>query len=114
MASASSSEKVWHQDILDDSDIGNVDGLKGLWIYCQVCAKKINMKYPFRGSRWNEHAKAVSHLEAKAKQKHQKAGESSPLKQSSMMSFMAHGCTSSSSSPSSTAVSKEGLQGRDR
>ena len=79
-ASASSSEKVWQQDILDDSDVENVDELKGLWIYCQVCAKKINMKHPSRGSRWNEHAKAVSHLEAKAKQEHQKAGESSPLK----------------------------------
>jgi hypothetical protein len=75
-ASAFSSEKVWQQYILDDSDVENVDELKGLWIYCQVCAKKINMKHPSRGSRWNEHAKAVSHLEAnKAKQEHQKAGE---------------------------------------
>jgi hypothetical protein len=73
--------------------------LKGLWIYCQVCAKQINMKYPFRGSRWNEHAKVVSHLEAKSKQEHLKTGESSPLKQLSMMSFMAYGCSSSSSSP---------------
>jgi hypothetical protein len=52
-ASASSSEKVWQQDILDDSAVENVNELKGLWIYCQVCTKKINMKYPFRGSRWN-------------------------------------------------------------
>eukprot|EP00978_Attheya_sp_CCMP212_P002743 scaffold5622_cov70-Attheya_sp.AAC.1 len=26
------------------------------------------MKYAFRGSRWNEHGKAVSHLESKLKQ----------------------------------------------
>jgi hypothetical protein len=43
-ASTSSSEKVWQQDVLDDSDVENIDELKELWIYCQVCAKKINMK----------------------------------------------------------------------
>jgi hypothetical protein len=74
MASASASvsplEKFWPQDTLDDSDVENVDELKGQWIYCQVCAKKINMKHPLRGSRWNEHAKAGFHLEVKAKQEH--------------------------------------------
>ena len=82
-------ERVWNFDLIPDGKPEFLAGqshpgwysplMKGLWIYCQVCAKKINMKYPFRGSRWNEHAKAVSHLEAKAKEEHQEAGESSPL-----------------------------------
>jgi hypothetical protein len=46
------------------------------------------MKYPFRGSRWNEHVKAVSHLDSKVKHEHFKTGDIAPLKQSSMMSFI--------------------------
>jgi hypothetical protein len=49
MASAFSSEKVWYQDILDDSDIGNVDGLKGLWILLPSLCKEDQYEIPFQG-----------------------------------------------------------------
>ena len=85
---ASASEKVWHQDILDDPDIGSIDKLNCMCIFFQVCTKKVNMKYSFRVSIWNEHGKTVSRLESKLKQEHSKSGETEPLKQSSIISFI--------------------------
>jgi hypothetical protein len=58
-------EKVWRQDIFDDPDIGKIEESNDMWIYCQVCIWKVKMKYTFRGSRWNEHVKAVSHLDSR-------------------------------------------------
>ena len=85
---AYASEKVWHKDILYDTDIGSVDKFNGSWIYFQVCTNKFKIKYSFRGLRWNNHGKAVSHMESKLKQEHSKSGETSPLKISAMMSFI--------------------------
>ena len=46
---ASSSAKISHKYTLDDSDIGSVDKLNGMCIYCHVFTKKVKMKYAFRG-----------------------------------------------------------------
>ena len=77
---ASAPEKVCHQDILDDPDIGSVNKLNVMWIYSQVFTKKVNMEYSFRGSIWNDHGKAVSHMDSELKQEHSKSGEKLPLK----------------------------------
>ena len=81
-------EKVWNQYILDDTYIGSVDKLNGMFIYFQVCTNKANTKYAYRGSIWNYNEKAVSYLESKLKQENSKSGETAHLKQLSMMSFI--------------------------
>ena len=69
---ASASEKNWHQDILNDPDIESFPQLNVMWIYCQFYTNKFKIKYSFRGSRWKDHGKSVSHMESKLKRKHSK------------------------------------------
>ena len=68
--------------------------------------KEVKMRYDFKVSIYNEHVLSDSHRDTEVKQEHSKTGETSPLKQSSMMSFISDTSPSvdgGSSSPSSAS-----------
>ena len=82
-----SNDKGWPQNILYGPNSSSFDEDKSIWIYCQVCMKEVKMRYDFKVSIYNEHVLSDSHRDTEVTQENSKTGETSPLKQSSMMSF---------------------------
>ena len=101
-----SKDKGWPQNILYGPNSSSFDEDKSIWIYCQVCMKEVKMRYDFKVSIYNEHVLSDSHRDTEVTQENSKTGETSPLKQSSMMSFISDTSPSvdgGSSSPSSAS-----------